>query len=52
MDLLQQLTGGIQRFWASLNAAQKVALLSIVLITAGSIALLGSLAGGTEYATP
>ncbi len=45
--LLRQLSG----FWAALNAAQRVALTSIVLITSGSLALLISVANRPDYAT-
>jgi flagellar M-ring protein FliF len=45
--ILAQLTG----FWRRLNAAQRIALAAVGLISAGALALLVSLAGRPEYAT-
>ncbi len=51
MEALSKLLAGIGGFWQGMNGAQRVAFLSIALMTAGALALLSSFAGRTETAT-
>lgn len=51
MDVLTKLFEDLGRFWQGLNSAQRLAALSIGLITGGALALLVSLARQPNYAT-
>lgn len=51
MNAFDKLIEGLTGFWGGLNAAQKIAFLSIAFITIGAASLLMSFAGRTQYAT-
>ena len=51
MDLLARLLADLGKFWQGLNSPQRIAALSIALITAGALALLVNLASKPQYAT-
>ena len=51
MDRLAKLFADLGKFWQGLNSAQRIAALSIALITGGTLALLVNLASRPQYTT-
>ncbi len=51
MDRLAKLFADLGKFWQGLSSAQRIAALSIALITAGTLALLVNLASRPQYTT-
>lgn len=51
MDRLAKLFADLGRFWQNLNSAQRIAALSIGLLSAGALALLVNLASQPQYTT-
>ena len=51
MDRLAQLFADLGKFWQGLSSAQRIAALSIALITGGALALLVNLASRPQYTT-
>ncbi len=51
MDRLEKLFADLAKFWQGLNSAQRIAALSIALITAGALALLVNMASRPHYTT-
>ncbi|MCP4006708.1 MAG: flagellar M-ring protein FliF [bacterium] len=51
MNGFDKLLQGLASFWAGLNAAQRVAFVSIAMITIGTVSLLTNLASQKEYST-